>query len=215
MKILCISDSHNQHANMHLSHVDLSTIDTIVHAGDATYVGEYHVYEKLSEWLLSLKVPNIVFVPGNHDISFEKVLDEATKCFDPSIHILIDKAVTIDNINFYGSPNTPAFGEGWAFNIPRDSYELKACWDKIPVNTDVLITHGPPLGVLDDNSRKHPCGCKLLGYRIKELPQLKAHIFGHIHEGAGKLVKDNVQYVNASICTAGYKPKNPPIVIEI
>jgi hypothetical protein len=46
-----------------------------------------------------------------------------------------------DNIRIYGSPWQPEF-YNWAFNLPRNGEALKAKWDAIPENTDILITHG-------------------------------------------------------------------------
>jgi len=51
-------------------------------------------------------------------------------------------------------------------------------------------------------------------HRIEQL-SLKAHIFGHIHEGYGEYVHGNTRLVNASTCTARYVPTNPPIILDI
>jgi hypothetical protein len=45
---------------------------------------------------------------------------------------------------FYRQPTH----RGWAFNADRGEEILKI-WNKIPNNTDVLITHGPPIGETD------------------------------------------------------------------
>ena len=50
-----------------------------------------------------------------------------------------------DNVRIYGSPWQPEF-YNWAFNLPRNGEEMKARWDAIPDNTDILITHGPAYG---------------------------------------------------------------------
>ncbi len=87
----------------------------------------------------------------------------------------------------------------------------------IPEDTHVLITHGPPRGILD-LTRGYPAehvGCEDLLARIQHLSSLKAHIFGHIHEAYGEELHGGVRYVNASICTADYAPTNPPAVIDI
>jgi 23S rRNA (adenine2503-C2)-methyltransferase len=43
----------------------------------------------------------------------------------------------------------------------------------------------------------------------------RLHLFGHIHEGYGARLIDGTLHVNASNCTAAYRPTNPPIVIDI
>jgi hypothetical protein len=53
-------------------------------------------------------------------------------------------------------------------------------------------------------------GCELLRERVAELPNLKAHIFGHIHAGYGFMDR----FYNVSVCNESYEPKNQPIVIE-
>ncbi len=90
-------------------------------------------------------------------------------------------------------------------------------WMKIPEDTDVLITHGPPKGIGDEALAGLWCqnvGCVDLLHRIKQL-RLKAHIFGHIHEGYGEYTLGRTRLVNASTCTLWYVPENPSIVLDI
>ena len=90
-------------------------------------------------------------------------------------------------------------------------------WQCIPDNTDVLITHGPPHGIGDEVNVGFKCqnvGCVDLLERLQQL-SLKAHIFGHIHEGYGQYQRGNTKLINASTCTARYEPKNQPVVLEI
>lgn len=82
---------------------------------------------------------------------------------------------------------------------------IKPHWDMIPENTDVLITHGPPHGILDQTVRgKLHVGCQELleaVYRIKP----KLHLFGHIHEARGKIEYDGITFMNASSVDLRYK----------
>jgi Icc-related predicted phosphoesterase len=100
----------------------------------------------------------------------------------------------------------------WAFNLPRGP-RLAAEWAKIPDTTDVLITHGPPMGILDHVWGEH-VGCADLLARIAAVKP-KVHAFGHIHEGSGVLVQDGTTYVNASICDGEYRPVNPIRVVDL
>jgi Icc-related predicted phosphoesterase len=54
-----------------------------------------------------------------------------------------------------------------------------------------------------------------LSEKIKNLSELKAHVFGHIHEAQGIVEKDGVTYVNASILDLYYEVKNPPVILSI
>jgi len=90
-------------------------------------------------------------------------------------------------------------------------------WKQIPDDTDVLVTHGPPKNIGDEASMGFKCqnvGCVDLLHRIEQL-RLKAHIFGHIHEGYGEYILGGTRLVNASTCTVRYEPTNPPIVLDI
>ena len=41
--------------------------------------------------------------------------------------------------------------------------------------------------------------------RINTLPKLKLHVFGHIHEDAGKIKHGEVVHINASMLNSYYK----------
>lgn len=220
MRIVCISDTHCQ-----LDRVDIPEGDVLLHSGDLTYRGS--VVETSKElYQLSKhrnKFKSIILCEGNHDWLGEKaptVMDQL--CKDNGITLLRDSGVTIDGINFYGSPFQPEFCN-WSFNLPRGK-PLADKWDMIPENTNVLLTHGPAHGLLDSVERWNgmtsemdyeSVGCEELLKRIGKLPELKLHVFGHIHSGYGKMKWGNTQIVNASICTEEYKPTNKPLVIEI
>jgi len=104
----------------------------------------------------------------------------------------------------------------WAFMLERGQ-QLHQIWRLIPDNTDVLITHGPPKGIGDEANLGFKCqnvGCIDLLDRTQQL-SLRAHIFGHIHEGYGEYQQGQTTLINASTCTARYEPRNAPIVIEV
>jgi Icc-related predicted phosphoesterase len=131
--------------------------------------------------------------------------------------MIIERPEFSKPIKIYGSPWQPWFYD-WAFNLPRLGTELQEKWNMIPEDTDVLITHGPPNGILDlVNNFRQPnrnVGCELLRNKIEELnPTL--NVFGHIHEGYGTFNNGKTTFVNASICTAGYEPTNKPIIIDL
>lgn len=160
-----------------------------------------------------------IFVAGNHDIIFETSNLAAKEIRQDGTHYLEDSSVVIDGIHFYGSPWQPAFYD-WAFNLPRNSPALARKWESIPSDTDVLITHGPPYGILDVtkdyfNSPNHSVGCELLRQEVADRLLLKLHCFGHIHHSYGQVKVDNTLFVNAAICDESYQPTRDPIVVEI
>jgi len=207
MKIVCISDTHSLH--------DLVTIpegDMLIHAGDMTNRGSIKDLVKFNNWIKVLPHKYKIIIAGNHDFCWEKDHALSRAVLNESIVYLIDNMITIEDINIYGSPWQPRFFD-WAFNVDRGTC-LKAKWDKIPMHTDILITHGPPKNILDKCERDNRVGCEDLLNRINEVKP-KYHIFGHIHEGYGTKEKNNITFVNASICNKKYNPCNKPIIIEI
>lgn len=199
--------------------------DILVHAGDLCSTGNLRETAKelfeLSKYRAKFK--HILFTPGNHDHLFQRSPGIAEQmCKDNGVDLLLDSGITIDDIRFYGSPWQIEFNR-WAFNLPQGE-ELKAKWDMIPDDTQVLITHSPPKGVLDHivrfNNRTgeyitEQLGCPDLYNRILELKELKASIFGHIHYGSGQETHDGIIYTNASTCDEDYYTTNPVRVIEI
>jgi Icc-related predicted phosphoesterase len=78
--------------------------------------------------------------------------------------------------------------------------DLLSKWRKIPNDTDILVTHFPPLNILDlsrmnSKSQGKICtlcqqvhdghghlGCKHLRNEVLERVKPKVHVFGHVHE---------------------------------
>lgn len=88
--------------------------------------------------------------------------------------------------------------------------DMASKWALIPSDVDVLITHGPPDGILDRNRTGSCCGCRELLYRVLEVkPRL--HVFGHIHEAAGQTEIDGTRFVNA----ATHMGRGSGVVVEL
>lgn len=198
MKILCISDTHNKHQKL-----NLPACDVLIHAGDFSGKGKKKEIDEFLDWFASKNVPGTfkIFIAGNHDFGMEgqdQVTFE-TKAKELGLIYLNDSGVEIDGIKIWGSPITPWFHD-WAFNRMR-GMEIRSHWDLIPHDTDILITHGPPFGVLDKTWRGQNVGCEELKKIIleeKKFSKLKLHVFGHIHENKGIENIDGVTFINAS-----------------
>lgn len=213
-RMVCMSDTHNCNEQIAVPDGDI-----LIHSGDATITGTLHEIRIFNEWFSGLPHRCKIFVAGNHDWLFEQDRDAAESLLDPGIIYLQDTAAEIEGMKIYGSPWQPRFYD-WAFNLDRGP-AMGEKWSLIPDDIDVLVTHGPPNGILDAVPTRwgiENAGCEELRSRIEEISSfntLKLHIFGHIHCGYGTHEEFGVKYVNASACDEQYRPTQPPIVIEI
>lgn len=176
---------------------------------------------ELRYWLENVPAKHIVGIAGNHDFIGTHNPDLLR---DLPWHYLDEEMVEVEGLKIYGSPMSPRFG-AWAFMEP-DSM-LAERWRKIPRDIDILLVHGPPQGYLDlveeysmtkhgwDTSRR--VGSSSLRFQLDydEWPNLKAVVFGHIHEGYGCEMNDGVRYYNVSHVTAEYQPDNDPVVVDL
>ena len=212
LRLVCISDTHLQHG------FNVPDGDILIHAGDMTSIGNFPQLMKFHEWIRRLPHQKKICIAGNHDWLCETDPALARSLLQDVIYLDNNETV-IAGVKFYGSPYQPEFNN-WAFNLNRCSNDLKENWDKIPDDVNVLITHGPPMDILDclpssfEHCGKKKLGCYDLAQRIKQLKQLKLHVFGHIHAGYGELHQEGVRYINASVCNERYQPVNAPIVID-
>lgn len=228
LRCVAISDTHNQHGK-----VEVPDGDLLIHAGDATYTGKLEEIKPFLEWFNDQPHKHKIFVPGNHDFICQyepKVVEEILE--EMGISYLVDQCATFEGIHFYGSPWVPNL-PNWAFSFEDCSEDLKEKFvDGIPSWTDVLITHGPPYGKLDKVPRRgwsppggagytrgdeYSVGSVTLRSALDKLPNLKYHIFGHIHEGHGVSdgYEQSVTFINAAICDRTYHPGNKPILFDI
>lgn len=205
IKIVCISDTHDLHRNLSMPQGDI-----LIHAGDITYFGASRVLHDFNEYMGSLPYSHKIVIAGNHDFCIADDPKAYAAILTNCIY-LQDQSVTIEGIKFYGSPWQPWF-EGMAFNLQR-GLEIKAKWDLIPEDTDVLITHGPPYGHLD-TVQGISQGCRDLLTAIERVKP-KLHVFGHVHKEVGTSKNEYTTFVNASSCNQWYKLANQPIVFEM
>ncbi len=146
VRLIVISDTHGLHNRIE----GLPDGDVLVHAGDFMNSG-YDVQEVLSfnQWLSEQPFKHRVVCGGNHDRYFEAAPQQARALLTNAIY-LENTGITIDDVTFWGSPYTPEF-MNWAFMYPRGT-SAQRYWNLIPDNLDVLITHGPPFGILDQTA---------------------------------------------------------------
>ncbi len=236
MKIVGISDTHNRHKQIK-AFQDVDSLgqekeplggDIILHAGDATGRGESGEIKAFLKWYGSLDFRYRIFTPGNHDFGFERADYRFRKmCEQYGVTLLIDESIVVDGVKIHGSPVTPWF-HNWAYNKARDLNEamfrqipeIKPHWDKIPDDVNILLTHGPPYGILDElvfidgTPKGQFVGCVELLNRINQLKDLDLHLFGHIHCGHGQKHINGKSFYNVSICDEMYSPSNPVTIID-
>lgn len=213
MKLVIFSDTHTCHNQ--LTDTVLPEADAIICSGDISYKGYKHEVLDFLEWFNSLKQYKYkIFIAGNHDFLFEDsdLTSEVLEKY-PDLIYLKDSSIEIDGKIFYGSPVTPFF-HNWAFNVwPKD---LAKVWETLPEKIDVLITHGPPYGVLDKCISGDVVGDPFLLDKIKQIKPI-IHCFGHIHESYGFKKIDNLDtiFINSSVLNEKYQVKNKPVIINI
>ncbi|XP_033745150.1 metallophosphoesterase MPPED2-like [Pecten maximus] len=236
VRVVCISDTHSK-----VEMKDPEMIphgDILLHAGDFTMKGEPNAVNTFNKFLGQLPHKHKIVIAGNHDISFDDFIMSKTS-LDPMLGsmqkyrdqmkslgvkcvrdlmtnciYLEDAMVSLYGINIYGSPWQPTYASGrWGFNLCRGEPLLQK-WKHIPTNTDILITHGPPVGYGDEAKGGNHVGCVELLNVVQKLVKPKYHVFGHIHEGYGMSTDGCTTFINAATCTTRYRPVNPAIVFD-
>jgi Icc-related predicted phosphoesterase len=205
-----LSDTHNQHDKFTTKGGEI-----LIHAGDCTGRGTLKEAVTFLDWYKEQDYSHLVLIPGNHDFCFEENPKELKfLCDNRGIILLNDSGYVAkesgQEIRIWGSPIQPWFHD-WAFNRQRGA-DIKKHWDMIPNDTEILVTHGPPMGILDKvayrgSNLADNVGCADLLEKIKQT-EVKLHVFGHIHEGRGQHYDGPITYVNASSLDRMYYPQS-------
>ena len=203
-----ISDTHGLHDS-----INPPMADILIHSGDCTRYVDLEELAELNKWFGKLPHKHKVLVPGNHDWVCPREPQQSRQICT-NVHLLMNDTITIDGWKIYGSPWTPQFFN-WAFMAERGP-EMRMLWSKIPNDTDILVTHGPPHGRLDwGHYQNSSSGCEDLMARVKQV-QPRLHVFGHMHADGGKAMEDrHTIYVNASVCNDRYEPTNEIVTLEL
>jgi Icc-related predicted phosphoesterase len=215
MKMVCFSDTHYTPPKL-----DLPEADIAVCAGDVCFKGKEAEYRSFIDWYEKQPIKHKILVPGNHDWFTEDKTDFAKSIAKShGVILLINDLIEVDGIKIYGTPVQPFFCDwAWNYHYPnaRDAY-----FSQIPEGIDVLVTHCPPFGILDEtppsswnNNEGEHVGDQVLAKHVwRAKPRF--HVFGHIHHSYGIMYKYGTKFINAAICTEQYTPDNPPIVVDL
>lgn len=205
VRLVLMSDTHGHHRK-----VKVPDGDVLIHAGDFTYFnGSTLAIRDFNDWLFDLPHRNKVLIPGNHDSGFAY---PAWRDLITAATLLINKGVAIGGLKIWGSPVTP--GDWGAFGADA-SDERAELFSRIPGGTDILITHAPPFGILDQASASgDPQGCHQLRDEVCRIKPL-IHVFGHVHEGYGMRRHGSTLFVNAALAGVDYEIEKSSISIDI
>lgn len=206
LRIVCISDTHNQTPSIPAG-------DILIHAGDLTNQGSLSELHRQINWLQSLSGFHAkIVVAGNHEITLDQKFyaenhgklnfggrQDVRECLRvvreaEGITYLCHESVVLEldlgdgrgrvRVSVFGSPYSPASGT-WAFGYDSEQV-ARDLWSQIPSRTDVLITHTPPRGHRDipNSEADTRTGCEELRKALwRTRPML--HVCGHMHSGRG------------------------------
>jgi len=215
MKIAVISDTHRKHSNIEIP----ENVDCLIHCGDIEAYTKSDLF-KFLDWFRSHNIKHKIFIAGNHEKVLKTIDKRWLKRYLKNINVIYleDEEITIENIKFYGTPwsmgsNTSTY----AFSDEEE--ELKKHFEKIPEDTNILISHQPAHLDLDEiihktTKNKKNVGSRVLKEKIKKLKKLKFHFTGHIHEARGVKKGEAYTTVNASSYNRKVDKLHNPIVIE-
>jgi Icc-related predicted phosphoesterase len=152
------------------------------------------------EWFCNLDYQHKIVVAGNHDLCLD---GEQIENLPPNVHYLCNSGVEIEGVKFWGVPYF------LSSELNGDTAQLVA---KIPNGTDILISHRPPLGILD-LEENYNFGCIDLLQSIQKI-RPRFCLFGHVHAGYGIEKCQHTTFVNASLVRKN-KIVNKPFLLEI
>ena len=186
--------------------------DVAIHCGDLTEESKLEECRAILRLLMDIEAPLKLVIAGNHDFTmdisaFREKVAQARPPLDPDLvrkvygdygeaRQLFENARSagiffLDEGSYqfalkngatlavYASPYIPSLGD-WGFQYhPSQGHDFE-----ILKGVDLVMTHGPPRGIMDYTESKQRAGCPdLFGAIARARPRL--HCFGHIHEGWG------------------------------
>jgi len=192
MKIVAFSDTHMLHEK-----VEIPDGDLLIFAGDMSICKTVQDVSRFNDFLQTLPHPHKIVVGGNHDHLLAYSPEIGIELLQSAIY-LQDRAVTIEGIKIYGAPWQPTFNTKAcnAFALPRGKI-IRKKWQLIPEDTDILVTHSPPCGIMDEDSGVSH-GCSDLLERVEQIKP-RFHIFGHIHNHNGIKTIGKTRFINCNV----------------
>jgi len=215
LRIVCISDIHGMWRTLTGT---ITKGDILIVAGDIVSISakpELEQLKEFNEWLGTTPFRHKIVIGGNHDNHLYEIGKKHAAKLLSNATYLEDASTVVEGLLIYGCPYSVKGGSSYkAFTYNRHSEELKAKWELIPEEVDILITHGPPKGFLDSER-----GCEDLTDVVME-KKPRFHVFGHIHKGYGVSThkhgpKQQTTFINAAYLNQLYLPFRLPVVFDI
>lgn len=204
MRLVILSDTHGFHRGMGTNgKTPLAEGDVLIHCGDFSRdFGSWLEVERFADWMRQQTHQYKILCPGNHDYGIYENAAKAASLFRRhGIHMMGQQSFEIEGVVFDGGPWMPISGytPPWGFEL--NEVDRERAWARVQ-KADVLVTHTPPSGILDQTTKGEHLGCPVLRRRTFEVkPRL--HCFGHMHEARGSQEEDGIVFLNASSNTRG------------
>jgi len=202
LDITCISDLHGEYP-------DLNGGDLLIVAGDLTATHSLSEFAIFCDWISKQKYDKKIVIAGNHDNFFE---NNKWRLIKHDFEYLQDQSTEYKGYKIWGAPWTKKFmGQNpdcMSFSLTFND-SLKQKWDLIPDDVDILITHTPPLEILDEipRNRGNRAGCSELLKTYERINPI-LHVFGHLHlSGCKYMKKGDTLFVNAALMNEDYDPR--------
>eukprot|EP01084_Bolivina_argentea_P248794 416246_1 len=218
-----ISDTHMRHNDFDIPYKK-DAINILIHTGDfgnkAKLTKNNEIPKQIYEFALWFKKQphqKKVIIAGNQEIAFNYFKREQIQKYifkqEDNIYYLQDESVKLYGINIYGSPWTCSYKMGFSANKQL----LKEKWKMIPSNTHILLTHLPPLGIMDTVYKNNYnftniCNmCQVVHQHYKHWGNLdllneitnrikpRVHLFGHVHSVNAHQTYKDVVFINSAM----------------
>lgn len=160
--------------------------------------------DTFNPWLNSINAEKVM-IWGNHDF-----IGETDHVPNIDATILTNESYNYQGVNIFGTPYTPWF-YNWAFNSKKEhildgtEQDLVDMYKEFPSDIDIMVSHGPPKGYMDECRGGNVGSLALRRYIDRVQP--KYVVCGHIHEAAGSCRAGLTQVINCSYVDHKYKPK--------
>jgi Icc-related predicted phosphoesterase len=210
-KFCCISDTHGIHKKL-----DIPPCDFLVHSGDIHKKYKIEFVRDFVEWFVHAPSRYKILVAGNHDRFIAREKERFLEMIDGKIIYLENSGTEIEGIKFWGIPSVKWCGPYKHFTYLTSDEEVRI-FSKIPVATDILITHSPPYGILDSSpdirNEGGRRGSKALLDMVNRI-RPRYHIFGHEHTAYGIMQNQHTIFINSSIVNNSESLLNKPIIFD-
>lgn len=169
--------------------------------------------ETFKPWLAEQPIKKCVATWGHHDWIGEYQYQGQIDCdwlndYPHDFEMLVDRTTTYEGLTIHGIPWTREFNN-WAFNLPEVTLASRFYVAGLS-QPDIILSHGPPLGMFDKTVSGERAGCKAFK-QLLEQQSPKLAVWGHIHEARGCAYVDRTCYANVSLVDEHYRPVHKPM----